>query len=142
MTDTAAQRLREAAAKIRKHAGDATPGPWHRPLNTRTKSSVRATMPEGERGQWIDGIDPTTDQRENCTVATIPIWSNGAFSRSRGGRDLEWIALMHPGAGEPLAAWLDFEATAYERFTAAGLPTPEPIHALAFAGQILGGVTR
>lgn len=118
MTDTdPAARLREAAAAIRKYAADATPGPWHRPLNTRTRSSVRAPLPEGERGTWIDGIDPDTGQREHCTVATIPIWSNGRFSRPRGGRDLEWIALMHPGVGEALVAWLEESASGYETET-------------------------
>jgi len=102
-----AVRLRAAAALVRERAVAATPGPWHRPLNTRRKNAVRAVLPEGERGEWIDGIDPSTGMREHCTVATIPIWSDGKFARARGGRDLEWIALIGPVVGEPLAAWLE-----------------------------------
>ncbi len=129
MTEDAATRLREAAALIRRLAADATPGPWHRPLNTRTRSSVRAPLPEGERGEWLDGIDPFTGQREHCTVATIPIWSNNKFVRQRGGRDLEWIALMHPGIGEALAAWLERAADVSEdtlHDVHAGYPDDDP----------------
>lgn len=105
-TDPVAE-LRAAAAKIRKLIADATPGPWQRPLNTRYKATVTGALPEGERGGFLDGIDPATGRREQCTVATIPIWSNGRHSRQRGGRDLEYIAAMHPGVGEALADWLD-----------------------------------
>ena len=108
---TPAEELTAAAQRIRKLADDATPGPWHRPLNTRYKATVTGALPEGERGSWLDGIDPTTGEREQCTVAMVPTWSNGRHSRQRGGRDLEYIAAMHPGVGQPLAAWLDETAT-------------------------------
>ncbi len=142
-----ADRLREAAGVVRKRATEATPGPWHRPLNTRRKSSVRGPPPEGERGEWIDGIDPSTGERENCTVATIPIWSDGTFARKRGGRDLEWIALMSPAVGEALAAWLDDTAATVEAVTR---KHPDAAHegshwvapALALADQILAAVSR
>ncbi|MDX3714391.1 hypothetical protein PV733_36800 [Streptomyces europaeiscabiei] len=98
--------LATAADKLRKLANNATPGPWQRPLNTRYKHTVTGALPEGERGAWLDGIDPATGEREQCTVATVPIWSNGKHSRPRGGRDLEYIAAMHPGVGAALADWL------------------------------------
>lgn len=101
------EELRTAAITLRKLATDATPGPWQRPLNTRYKATVTGALPEGERGAWIDGIDPTTGEREQCTVATVPTWSNGRHSRQRGGRDLEYIAAMHPGVGAAVADWLD-----------------------------------
>lgn len=104
---TPADELKAAAATIRKLADDATPGPWIRPLNTRYKATVTGPLPEGERGAWIDGIDPTTGEREQCTVAMVPTWSNGRHSRQRGGRDLEYIAAMHPGVGGLLAEVFD-----------------------------------
>lgn len=104
---TIADEMREAAAKLRKCGGKATPGPWHRPLNTRWKASVRAALPEGEQGTWRTGVDPATGQRETCTVATVPVWSDGRHARKRSGRDLEWIALMDPELAEPLAALLE-----------------------------------
>lgn len=123
---SAADELRAAAASLRKLATDATPGPWRRPLNTRYKATVTGPLPEGERGNWIDGIDPTTGEREQCTVAMVPTWSNGRHSRQRGGRDLEYIAAMHPSVGLALADWLDSAAEDAEQIG------PDP-HALAVA---------
>lgn len=115
---TPADELRIAATKLRKLAADATPGPWRRPLNTRYKATVTGPLPEGERGAWIDGIDPETGEREQCTVAMVPTWSNGRHSRQRGGRDLEYIAAMHPGVGVAIAEWL--ERTVFEMREYAG----------------------
>jgi hypothetical protein len=152
---TPADELRTAAQTLRKLADDATPGPWVRPLNTRYKSTVSAPLPEGERGSWLDGIDPTTGKRERCTVATVPTWSNGRHSRQRGGRDLEYIAALHPGVGTALADWLDQAAHHYEcgiraaddvfrddptgrdEFLTTGPGAPS-LQALAVARQILG----
>ena len=89
---------------IEARANAATPGPWRRPLNTRYKHTVTAPLPDDERGSYLDGIDPVTGEREQCTVATIPIWSNGRHSRQRGGRDLEYIAAMHPEVAKTLVA--------------------------------------
>lgn len=133
MTDTTpAIELRDAAAKLRKLAADATPGPWQRPLNTRYKATVTGTLPEGERGSWLDGIDPTTGEREQCTVAMVPTWSNGKHSRQRGGRDLEYIAAMNPTVGLALADWLECTASEMREYAGAELqdidtgPTPAP----------------
>ena len=106
MTATPVDELRAAAQTLRKLTDDATPGPWHRPLNTRYKATVTAALPEGERGAWLDGIDPDTGERERCTVAMVPTRSNGKHSRQRGGRDLEYIAAMDPGVGAALAKLL------------------------------------
>jgi hypothetical protein len=141
---TPADELRAAAAWLRKLATDATPGPWQRPLNTRYKATVTGALPEGERGSWLDGIDPTTGEREQCTVAMVPTWSNGRHSRQRGGRDLEYIAAMHPGVGLALADWLaklaDFcdgvERTHGKQPPADNLSI---VDALAVARQINGG---
>lgn len=135
---TASGELRAASATLRKLASDATPGPWTRPLNTRYKATVTGPLPEGERGGWIDGIDPATGEREQCTVATIPIWSNGKHSRQRGGRDLEYIAAMDPIVGAALAevfdAWarmVDLDPDLLNRIGGA--------ETLAVARQINGG---
>jgi hypothetical protein len=126
MSDTTemaiADELREAAALLRKRGSEATPGPWHRPLNTRYKASVRAPLPQGEQGTWRDGIDPDTGEREPCTVVSAPVWSNGRHYRKRSGRDLEWIALMDPLLAEPLASWLEETATRYDAEVIADQP--------------------
>jgi hypothetical protein len=132
---TPADELKAAAQTLRKLTADATPGPWQRPLNTRYKATVTGALPEGERGAWLDGIDPTTGEREQCTVAMVPTWSNGRHSRQRGGRDLEYIAAMHPGVGVALADWLDSAAEDAEQIG------PDP-HAIATARAINGGEQR
>jgi len=142
---TPADELAAAAQALRKLATDATPGPWQRPLNTRYKATVTSSLPEGERGSYIDGTDPTTGERERCTVAMVPTWSNGRHSRQRGGRDLEYIAAMHPGVGLALADWLDAtatevaaaEGTEYELHSSGGVFSSWEA-ALAVARQILG----
>ncbi|MFJ6316034.1 hypothetical protein ACIQJW_08135 [Streptomyces californicus] len=152
--DCPADLLRAAADLLRAAGRAATPGPWRRPLNTRYRCSVTGPLPEGERGNWIDGIDPATEEREQVTVATIPIWSTGKHSRQRGGRDLEYIALVHPGVGLALAAWLDRAAVEYdatvrgaagvwsesgeERERDAWVERQTNPHALAVARQLLG----
>jgi hypothetical protein len=130
---TAAAELRAAAQRLRALAEAATPGPWHRPLNTRYKSTVTAALPEGERGQWLDGVDPSTGERERCTVVMVNTWSNGTHARGpRAGRDLEFIAAMHPGIALTLAAWLESAAEDAEQIGA------DP-HALVVARAIGGG---
>lgn len=137
---TAAEELRAAADTIRKLGREATPGPWHRPLNTRYKASIRAALPEGEQpNKWRDGIDPDTGERETVTVVTVPIWSNGEHARKRGGRDLEWIALAHPGLAEPLATWLEVMSGVAECDAERGFKTSAQTEAaLAVARVILG----
>lgn len=131
---TPAEGLRAAATRLRKLATDATPGPWVRPLKTRYKATVTGPLPEGERGGWLNGIDPATGEREQCTVAQIPIWSNGRHSRQRAGRDLEYIAAMHPAVGLALAELLD---TAAEYVTEDAVAHPAHlVRALAVARSL------
>lgn len=106
----AARTLRRAAALLRKRSSAATPGRWVRPLNTRYKDAVSGPLPEGETGTWPSGIDPATGQREHCTVAMVPTWSNGRHYRQRGGRDLDYIAALHPGVGTLIADQWDAAA--------------------------------
>lgn len=131
--------LHAAAATLRKLTSDATPGPWRRPLNTRYKSTVTGPLPEGERGTWLDGNDPDTGEREQCTVAMIPTWSNGRHSRQRGGRDLEYIAAMGPSVGAALADWLDATATSLAASTHPDWQEIVAQHPLAVARAINGG---
>lgn len=129
-----AQRLRCAARVLRDRAEAATPGPWDRPLNTRTKSTVWAELPDDEPpGTWVDGINPTTGDRERLVVATIPTWSNGSHVRKRGGRDLTYIATMNPGVGIALANLLDKIAA-----RCGSLQVEPGQEELTLAAQILG----
>lgn len=96
MTETPAETIRRAVDLMRKRAAEATPGPWSRPLNTRNKAVVTAPLPEGERGTYVGGVDRTTGERERCCVVQANTLSNGQHFRKRSGRDLEYIAALHP----------------------------------------------
>ena len=134
MTEHPADKLRRAAEKLRALADAATPGPWSRPLNTRSKSTVTAPLPEGETGSYISGINPSTGEREQCCVVMANTWSNGKHFRKRSGRDLEYIAALHPTVALLLADWLDEEAETY----AAVLPDCFPGRPLELALAVLG----
>jgi hypothetical protein len=140
---TPAETLRKAAALMRKLASEATPGPWERPLDTRHKNAVIAALPEDEDPrQWQGGVIPAefashngpmgryAGQRERVGVVSADIWSTGGFIRKRSGRDLEFIASMHPLVGLALAGLLDDSAAYYE-----GLSANEA----AFVAAALGG---
>jgi hypothetical protein len=112
--------LEQAAAQMRERAAAATPGPWERPLDTRHKNLVGAALPEDEEPrQWQGGIIPESfaqysgysnryaGQRERVGVVSAAILSVGGFTRKRSGRDLEYIAAMHPGVGLAVAEWLE-----------------------------------
>ncbi len=122
MADSPADELRAAAALMRKRAKEATPGPWERPLDIRHKNSVIAALPEDERGEWVGGVIPArfashkgllgryAGQRERVGIVSAAIWSLGSFMRKRSGRDLDYIASMHPGVALAVADWLDSAA--------------------------------
>lgn len=99
---TPSDELRAAAKKLRTLAGAATPGPWTRPLNTRYRATVYAPLPDDELSRYTD-VKPG----ERVSVVQCGTWSNGAFFRKRSGRDLDYIATMHPAVGLAVAAWLD-----------------------------------
>lgn len=123
MSEHPADTMRRAAGLMRKRAGAATPGPWERPLDVRSKAIVIAALPmDEEPRQWIDGIIPDNaatwkgptgryaGQRERTVVASVPANNITGFNRKRSGRDLEYIASMHPVVAQAVAEWLEAEA--------------------------------
>lgn len=116
-----AEVMRRAAALMRKRAEDATPGPWERPLDTRTKSAVIAALPDDEEGSYRSGMIPAefashkgptgryAGQRERVGVVSASTWSGGGgFARKRSGRDLEHIASWDPVVALAVAEWLEW----------------------------------
>lgn len=112
--------IRRAAALMRKRAQEATPGPWERPLDTRHKNIVGAALPDDEKPRhYLSGIIPEefgkhpgyenryAGQRERVSVVECPTSRLGSFERERNGRDLEYIAAMHPGVALAVAEWLE-----------------------------------
>lgn len=98
MTDA---EVLEYAARVLEHAATAaTPGPWWRRRAPRAHVGVFAVKPAGEQRRYLDG------REEHITVVTAPSWSTGRFVRVRSGRDLDWIVLMSPMVGLPLAVML------------------------------------
>jgi hypothetical protein len=120
MTEIPAATIQRAAELMRKRAEEATPGPWERPLDTRTKSAVIAPLPDDEKGSYLSGTIPAefashkgptgryAGQRERVGVVSASTWSGGGgFTRKRSGRDLEHIASWHPLAALAVASWLE-----------------------------------
>jgi hypothetical protein len=108
MTDqTPAETLRAAAQHVREMAQQATPGPW-----------------------VANGAGVGTDYTDNEPDLIVAV---DAFDPN----DAAWMALMHPGLAEPLAAWL--ESVAALQFGDVPLPdSPIVDHALAAARALLG----
>jgi hypothetical protein len=118
--ESPASLLRRAAEALRRRAIEATPGPWERPLDVSNRDFVIAELPAGEQPlAWDGGVIPAefsempgflgryAGQRERVTVASCPSRRTGKFARPRSGRDLEYIAMMHPGVGLAAASWLE-----------------------------------
>jgi hypothetical protein len=158
---TAAETLQRAAKMMRERAEAATPGPWERPLDTRHKDFIGAALPEDEEPHtWQGGIIPESlgqhkgyqyryaGQRERVCVVQCPTDSLGDHARKRGGRDLEYIASMHPGVALAVADWLDDEAeraagmAGYEDSDAYPLMLDGFRHPLAVARAYLGDGPR
>jgi hypothetical protein len=99
--------------QIQKRLDDATPGPWDRPLNTRTKSTVTAPLPADEEGQFTDRLD-IDGNPERVVVVGCQIWSNGRHDRRRSGRDLELIAHAPADLADLVAVVREVEALAVE----------------------------
>lgn len=88
---------------IREQLAAITPGPWHRPLNTRYKASVTAEMPKGDpTSRWKGNLDHEGNP-ERVTIVNVPIWSTGKFFRKQSGKDLDFIAAA-PSTVEHLLA--------------------------------------
>ena len=115
-----ASLLERAARGMRERAEAATPGPWERPLDIRYKNIVGAALPEDEEPrQWQGGVIPEdfarytgysnryAGQRERVVVVKCPTDSLGSHDRKRNGRDLEYIAAMHPLVALSVAALLE-----------------------------------
>lgn len=123
MTESPADTIRRAAALMRKRAREATPGPWERPLDVRGKNIVIAELPGNEPpGHWDDGVIPENvtwggleqryaGQRERCGIVSAGTSTTGGFTRKRSGRDLEYIAAMHPQVALAMARLLEYEAS-------------------------------
>ena len=89
---TPGMQLRAAAAVIRQHATHATPGPWHYLGNLGDFG-----------GHLVETIETNPpDYREPRHEPHIDAASE---------HDAKWIAAMSPAVADPLAQWLDFEAT-------------------------------
>ncbi|MDH2424825.1 hypothetical protein [Sphaerisporangium sp. TRM90804] len=89
---TVAEELNAAAAKVRELAAAAVPGPWHAdgPWWWETKPiTCSATI--------------TTDPERQMVAVLAPEYNQ----HPRAAGCAPWIALMHPGLAEPLAAWLE-----------------------------------
>ena len=100
MTDPTKQNLaadmREAAARLRQIAAEASPGPWDHDRFT-------------EDGPWEVIADGSPgDDPEDIAVL------NDKYHRAQG--NAWWIGQMHPGTAEPLAALLDMAAVAAEDY--------------------------
>lgn len=119
MSEGPAEILRRAATLLRKRAEAATPGLWERPLDIRTKDIIIAALPEDEAPRrWQDGTIPAdaaswsgptgryAGQRERCVIASVPANNITGFDRKRSGRDLDYIASMHPIVGLAVAKLL------------------------------------
>lgn len=94
---SAVQRLRAAADKLRKHAGDARSDDWgHRPWQTeecddKEEGSCACIVSQGEYQPFDRAQVPPIQY-----IADAELTVHAA-----------WIALMHPGVGEALAVVFD-----------------------------------
>lgn len=140
--ESPAETVRRGAEEMRKLASDATPGPWQRPLNVRNKAIVTAPLPENEpSSNWVDGINPTTGEREQCGVVMVNTWSDGRHYRKRSGRDLEYVAAMDPSVALLIADQWDAVADVMafeERVSSASAPSAIEAKVLAAALKFLG----
>lgn len=121
-TPAPAARLRAAAGVVRELSTAATPGPW---------------TPESPL---------LSDIVTSALLGRVADCSVGTEYRPQSIPDAAWIALMHPGVGEPLAKWLEYVAelavsVAAHRPDAATEDAPWLAPALALADAILAAVT-
>ncbi|MFD3640995.1 hypothetical protein [Streptomyces griseus] len=124
---TPADQLRAAADLLREAAGHATPGPW------RTHDTHLGRV-GGHTATVLTGRPNLNDTE---LIAWLPTMSHEPWDETRNAwRNAGWMALMHPGVGLALAAWL--ESWVGVDLSEHG-PMPEDAqHALAVARRILG----
>lgn len=84
-----AHELKTAATRLRDAANQSPAGPWTVELN--------------RGGSYLTVISPETHRTKHRVIAQAR-----AYTRHRNA--IHYVALMHPGLGEALAAWLDAEA--------------------------------
>lgn len=142
-TTEPAARLQAAATRLRALAAAATPGPWRQHDTHLGQYGYAATVLSGE------GND--TELR-----AWLPSMSQQPWDEARNvWPDAQWIAAMHPGVGEALAALLTSTAALHEQPTHRGQTSPgcqwcadedwlcsDMRHALAVADAILAGAEQ
>ncbi|MFD5938302.1 hypothetical protein [Streptomyces griseus] len=130
MTDTSptpADQLRAAADLLREAAGHATPGPWR----------THDTHLGGVGGHTATVLTDRPNLNDTELIAWLPTMSHELWDEARNAwRNAGWMALVHPGVGLALAAWL--ESWVGVDLSEHG-PMPEDAqHALAVARQLLG----
>ncbi|ACX71171.1 hypothetical protein pZL12.94 [Streptomyces phage ZL12] len=129
--DRPADLLRAAAELLREAAGHATPGPWR----------THDTHLGGVGGHTATVLTDRPNLNDTELIAWLPTMSHEPWDEARNvWRNAGWMALMHPGVGLALAAWLE---SAAERLgdTEASLATLLDPPALAVAQQLLGTST-
>jgi hypothetical protein len=120
---TVAEEIREAASRLRGESAETTPGPWRRHDTHLDRGGHTATV--------------LTERRELNDVelvAWLPSWSHEPWADKPCWANSRWIALVHPGLAEPLAAWLEQAAVWHDQTT---VVLTDPNHVLHHA---CGGV--
>ncbi|MFD3638255.1 hypothetical protein [Streptomyces griseus] len=127
-TPTPADQLRAAADLLREAAGHATPGPWR----------THDTHLGGVGGHTATVLTDRPNLNDTELIAWLPTMSHEPWDEARNAwRNAGWMALVHPGVGLALAAWL--ESWVGVDLSEHG-PMPEDAqHALAVARQLLDG---
>ncbi|MGV0098292.1 hypothetical protein [Streptomyces californicus] len=124
---TPADQLRAAAVLLREAAGHATPGPWR----------THDTHLGGVGGHTATVLTDRPNLNDTELIAWLPTMSHEPWDEARNSwRNAGWMALMHPGVGLALAAWLERAAEHVMTYGPGG--TFADPHALAVARQLLG----
>lgn len=106
----------------------------------------RATAPYVQPGPWHIHEAYGFLRVDNDRDKTREAWTvkSGADLAEENRNTAQWIAMMHPGVGEPLAAWLEdmagfLDTTRQPDGTQPRLALHNSRHALAVARALLGG---
>lgn len=122
--DRPADQLRAAAELLREAAGHATPGPWR----------THDTHLGGVGGHTATVLTDRPNLNDTELIAWLPTMSHEPWDETRNAwRNAGWMALMDPGVGLALAAWLEWQGRAIADGRIA-----VPDAALAVARQLLG----
>jgi hypothetical protein len=127
-----ADQLKRAATKLRESARFAAKGPW-------TCSPVWSPDSHATSAVYSNAY-PTGTVESEVVGSARKGRRNGGI---RNPHNAVWIALMQPALAEPLAAWLDQAATAYDNLVATNCgPAAELIYseAMGVARTILGEI--